>query len=47
MATELNDQATGIAGLDIRGGLGISNDPSTWFTSLYISAEIVGLATSP
>jgi MFS transporter, DHA2 family, multidrug resistance protein len=47
MTAEFNDQVTSIALVDIRGALGISYDPGTWIQSLYVSAEIVGMAVSP
>jgi MFS transporter, DHA2 family, multidrug resistance protein len=47
ITAEVNDQVTTIALADVRGGLAISQDPGTWIESLYISAEIVGLAVSP
>jgi DHA2 family multidrug resistance protein len=47
MTSEFNDQVTSIALTDIRGALGISHDPGTWIQSLYVSAEIVGMAISP
>ncbi len=47
MASEINDQVSTIAIGNIQGGLAISHDPATWFSSLYISAEIVGMAFSP
>src|SRR3981189_2788573 len=47
MTSEFNDQATSIALTDIRGALGISHDSGTWIDSLYVSAEIVGMAISP
>ncbi len=47
MTTEFNDQVTSIALVDIRGAFGISHDPGTWIQSLYVSAQIVGMATSP
>src|SRR6201997_4085052 len=47
MTSEFNDQVTAIALVDIRGALGISHDPGTWIESLYVSAEIVGMAISP
>jgi MFS transporter, DHA2 family, multidrug resistance protein len=47
MASEFNDQVTAIALTDIRGALGISHDSGTWIDSLYVSAEIVGMAISP
>jgi DHA2 family multidrug resistance protein len=47
MASEFNDQVTSIALTDVRGALGISHDSGTWIVSLYVSAEIVGMAISP
>src|ERR1700730_10799535 len=47
MTSEFNDQVTSIALTDIRGALGISHDPGTWIESLYVSAEIIGMAISP
>src|SRR3984885_3732976 len=47
MTSEFNDQVTSIALTDIRGALGISHDPGTWIESLYVSAEITGMALSP
>src|ERR1700757_5223090 len=45
--SEFNDQVMAIALPDIRGALGISYDPGTWIQSLYVSAQIIGLAISP
>jgi MFS transporter, DHA2 family, multidrug resistance protein len=47
MASEFNDQVTAIALIDVRGALGISHDSGTWIESLYVWAEIVGMAISP
>jgi DHA2 family multidrug resistance protein len=47
MTSEFNDQVTAIALADFRGALGISHDSGTWIESLYVSAEIVGMAISP
>ena len=47
MATEWNDQVTAVAIADVRGGFDISHDPGTWIESLYMSAQIVGMAISP
>ena len=47
MASEFNDQVTTIAIADVRGGLEIGIDTGTWVSSLYDSAQIVGMATSP
>src|ERR1700682_1241826 len=47
MTSEFNDQVTAIALIDVRGALGISHDSGTWIESLYVWAEIVGMAISP
>jgi MFS transporter, DHA2 family, multidrug resistance protein len=47
MTSEFNDQVTAIALVDVRGGFSISRDPGTWIQSLYVSAQIVGMAVSP
>ena len=47
MTAEFNDQVTALALRDVQGGLAISHDPGTWIQSLYVSAEIVGMAVSP
>jgi DHA2 family multidrug resistance protein len=47
MTSEFNDQVTSVALTDIRGALGISHDSGTWIESLYVSAEIIGMAISP
>src|SRR6202043_2963461 len=47
MTSEFNDQVTSVALVDIRGALGIGHDPGTWIESLYVSAEIIGMAISP
>src|ERR1700694_4818100 len=47
ITSEFNDQVTSIALIDVRGALGISHDPGTWIQSLYVSAEIIGMAISP
>src|ERR1700721_2795355 len=47
MTSEFNDQVTSIALTDVSGALGISHDSATWIESLYVSAEIVGMAISP
>lgn len=43
---EFNDQVASIALTDVRGALGISADPGTWLSSLYISAEVIGMTLS-
>src|ERR1700676_3319463 len=47
MTSEFNDQVTSIALTDVRGALGIGHDSGTWIESLYVSAEIIGMAMSP
>jgi len=47
MMTELNDQISSQALVDISGAIGMSHDPATWYESLYTSAEIIGMALSP
>ena len=47
ISAEFNDQVASIAIADISGGLGLSHDPGTWFGSLYISAEVFGMAMAP
>src|ERR1700687_1421213 len=47
MTSEFNDQVTAIALIDVGGALGISHDSGTWIESLYVWAEIVGMAISP
>jgi DHA2 family multidrug resistance protein len=47
MTSEFNDQVTSIALADVRGALGIGHDSATWIESLYVWAEIVGMAISP
>jgi DHA2 family multidrug resistance protein len=44
MSTELNAQLSAVALADIAGHLGMSYDATTWFTSLYTSGEVVGMA---
>jgi DHA2 family multidrug resistance protein len=47
VASEFNDQVTSIALADVCGALGIGHDSGTWIESLYVSAEIIGMAISP
>jgi MFS transporter, DHA2 family, multidrug resistance protein len=47
MTSEFNDLVTSTALVDVRGALGIGHDSGTWIESLYVSAEIVGMAISP
>jgi MFS transporter, DHA2 family, multidrug resistance protein len=47
VTSEFNDQVMAIALPDVGGALGISHDSQTWIESLYVSAEIIGMAISP
>jgi MFS transporter, DHA2 family, multidrug resistance protein len=47
LTSEFNDQVTTLALADVRGGLGLSTDPGTWFASLFVWAQVVGMAISP
>jgi len=47
VAAEFNAQVTAIALGDVSGGLGLSHDSATWFTTLYTATEVVGMAISP
>src|SRR6201989_3229236 len=47
VTSEFNDQVIAIALPDISGALGIGHDSQTWIESLYVAAEIIGMATSP
>ncbi|WP_071000379.1 MFS transporter [Methylobacterium sp. C1] len=46
MASDLNDQVTGVSLPDMRGSLGIGLDAGTWIESLYLSAQPLGMAVS-
>jgi MFS transporter, DHA2 family, multidrug resistance protein len=47
LTAEFNDQVVALALPDVRGGLGLSTDPGTWFASLFVAAEVVGMAVAP
>lgn len=47
MTTELNEQVSSQSLPDILGAMGLSHDPGTWFNSLYLSAEVMGMALAP
>jgi MFS transporter, DHA2 family, multidrug resistance protein len=47
MSSQLDEQLSAIALADIAGQLGMSHDATTWFTSLYTSTEVVGMALAP
>ncbi len=44
LTVEFNDGVVGTALIDVRGGLGVSSDPGTWFTSLFSSAQVIGMS---
>ncbi len=46
-AVDFNDQVTSIALPEVTGNLALSHNPGTWFTSLYVTAEVLGMALSP
>lgn len=46
MAAEFNDQITSAALVDVLGALHVAHDPGTWITSLYVSAEVIGMFTA-
>jgi DHA2 family multidrug resistance protein len=46
IAVEFNDQVFAVSLPDIKGALGISNDPGTWLGSLYATGQVVGMALS-
>ncbi|MXV35113.1 MULTISPECIES: MFS transporter [unclassified Saccharibacter] len=47
LLTTLNEQVSTQGLPDIMGGIGMSHDPATWFTSLYSAAQVVGAGLSP
>lgn len=47
LSTELNEAVSSMLLGDIGGGLGFSHDPGTWFSSLYLTGEVFGMAVSP
>ena len=47
IAADFNSQVVTNAMGDVSGGLGLGHDAGTWFNSLYISAEVFGMAMSP
>jgi len=44
LTVEFNDGVIGAALIDLRGGLGISNDPGTWLTSLFSTGQVIGMS---
>lgn len=47
LLTTLNEQVSSQGLPDIMGGLGMSHDPATWFTSFYSAAQVIGTGLSP
>ncbi|UMM63670.1 MFS transporter [Aristophania vespae] len=47
MSASLNEQVSSQGLGNILGGLGISHDPGTWFTTVYSAAEVVGMGMAP
>ena len=47
LSAELNDTVSSLLMNDIGGSLGFTHDPGTWFSSLYVSGEVFGMAVSP
>jgi MFS transporter, DHA2 family, multidrug resistance protein len=47
MSSELDDLITSIALADIRGGLSIDYDATSWFRSLYVTGEMLGMCVAP
>ena len=44
LTVEFNDGVSSAALIDVRGGLGISQDPGTWFTSLFSTGQVIGMS---
>ena len=44
LTAEFNDGVASTALIDVRGGLGISEDPGTWLTSLFSTAQVIGMS---
>ncbi len=44
LTAEFNDGVTSTALIDVRGGLGISQDPGTWLSSLFATGQVVGMS---
>ena len=44
LTVEFNDGVTATALVDVRGGLGISQDPGTWLTSLFATGQVIGMS---
>ena len=46
LTVEFNDGVTSAALADVRGGLGISQDPGTWLTSLFSTGQVIGMSVA-
>ena len=44
LTVEFNDGVISTALIDVRGGLGISQDPGTWLTSLFSTGQVIGMS---
>ena len=44
LTAEFNDGVTSAALIDVRGGLGISQDPGTWLNSLFSTGQVIGMS---
>ena len=44
LTAEFNDGVTSAALIDVRGGLGISQDPGTWLESLFSTGQVIGMS---
>lgn len=44
LTAEFNDGVTSTALVDVRGGLGISQDPGTWLASLFSTGQVIGMS---
>ena len=47
ISADFNSEVTTIAQGDITGAVGLSHDPGTWFSSLYVTSEVIGMSLSP
>ena len=47
IGAEFNDSVISAALPDVLGGFALSHDPGTWVDSLYVTGEVIGLASSP
>lgn len=47
MTSSLNEQVSSQGLGDIMGAVGMSHDPASWFSSLYTTAEVIGMGVAP